>query len=557
MTEHKKNKVFVIGLDGATFEIINPMVQQGELPNIAKMIQGSSYGSLRSCTPDLSPPAWTSFMTGMHPGKHGILDFFGQEPGSYKLNFFNASFRREKPIWTLLSDAGKKVCVINVPLTFPPDKVNGIMISGMDTPALDSDFIYPSTLRQELEREIGAYIIEKPERNLNKNKIDKYVKSLFSVNQNRFNAARYLMKRYDWDLFVVVFESTDRVQHNFWKYMDPAHPEYNKKDNKRYGNVIFDAYKDIDYKTGELINNLPENSTLIILSDHGFGPLYKGVRLNKWFELNSYLTNIRSSKPSWEETLIEQSRRTKLIPKFLKRGLGRFMGLKDKKNDYKILAHLNMDKTRVYPIGGYGHLCINLKGRQPQGIVEPGKEYEELRDELIMKLKALKDPSNGNCVIDKILKREEAYSFFPENTPDILISWRRGYSFLGERELSLLGIRPEGDNLFTPHRWSGNHLPDGILLMRGKDIKADYKITGAEIVDIAPTILALLSEGILENMDGKVLREALEETFLVSNPIKYRRAAEAGVDKDSHEKAYSEEESKKIGEKLRNLGYIE
>ena len=549
-----KDRVFVLGLDGATFDIINPMIKQGQLPNIARIMQEGSYGFLKSCIPDLSSPAWTSFITGTHPGKHGILDFFGQLPGSYKLNFFNASFRRMKPIWTLLSEAGKKVCIINVPLTYPPDKVNGVMISGMDTPDIASDFIHPSSLREELDEKIGGYILEETERYIKKSEVDKYMKSLLNIAQNRFNVARYMMEKDDWDLFVVVFECTDRVQHNFWKYMDTVHPEYIQKDNKRYGNLISDVYKYMDYKIGELIRSLPGNSTFIILSDHGFGPLYKGVRLNKWLEINSCLCNIRAAKLSRKEVLIKELKR--MMPAFLKKRLKSLIGLKDKKREHKLLAHLDMSKTRVYPMGAYGHLCINLKGRQPHGIVEPGREYEELRDELIMKLKALKDPSTGTPVIDTLLKREEVYSVFPEGTPDILISWARGYSFIGERELSVYGIKPGADSLITPHRWSGNHRPDGILLIKGENIKTNYEIKGAEIVDIAPTILALLSEKIPENMDGKVLKDALIETFLNSNPIKYQKVIDTGKDKDFHEKGYSEEDSEKILEKLKNLGYI-
>lgn len=533
MVKDKKNKVFVVGLDGATFDIINPMIRKGQLPNIARIMNEGSYGSLKSCIPDLSPPAWTSFMTGTHPGKHGIFDFFGQSPGSYRLSFFNASSRKGKPIWTLLSEVGRKVCIINVPFTYPPDRVNGFMISGMDRPDVETDFTYPSSLRAELDREIGGYILEKAERNIKKGKIDRYIKSLFNITQNRFNAAKYLMERDDWDLFVVVFECIDRIQHNFWKYMDPGHPWYNEKDNKRYGNIIFDVYKDMDCKIGELTGNLPENSTLVILSDHGFGPLYKGVRLNKWLELNFYLSKIS-----------------------IRRIFKNLMGLKNKKKGLKMIAHLDMNKTKVYPMGSYGHLCINLKGRQPQGIVEPGKEYEELRNELIIKLKSLKDPATDAPVIETIFKREEVYSVFNENTPDILISWARGYSFIVEGTLGLLGIKSQEDSLFTMHRWSGNHRPDGILIIKGECIKANCEIKGAEIVDIAPTVLAILPEGIPNNMDGKVLQEILTETFLSSNPIKYREVVGTKENK-FHERAYTEKDSAKIGKKLRDLGYIE
>jgi len=559
MDDKNRNKVFAIGLDGATFNIINPMIAKGQLPNIANLMQTGCYGTLKSCTPEISPPAWSSFMTGMHPGRHGILDFFGHMPESYEMAFFNATSRKEKPIWTLLSELGKKVCVINVPLTYPPDKVNGIMISGMDTPSIDSDFIYPSSCRSELDEKVGGYVLEMAGRNIDKN-IDKYIESLSNITKNRFNVARYLMEKDDWDLFMVVFESADRAQHNFWKYIDPEHLGYTVQGNKKYGNVIFDIYKDLDAKLGELTNNLPDNSTIVVLSDHGFGPLYKGVRLNKWLESNSYSTfhplNFNSHMRLWKVSLIEQLK--SIMPKRLRKILSSLITSKAIKKGRilgDILAHFDMSKTKVYPVGAWGNLCINLKGRQPYGIVNPGKEYEDQRDEIIMKLKDLRDPATGTPVIDKIYKREEVYSIFPENTPDMLICWAKGYSFIGEREMKVIGIKADRNNLFTEHRWSGNHRPNGILIIKGKEIKEDYQTNGAEIVDVAPTILALLSVSIPDDMDGKVLKETISETFLNLNPIKYHKSVKTQL--ASTESAYSEEESEKIKKKLQELGYID
>jgi predicted AlkP superfamily phosphohydrolase/phosphomutase len=555
-TVSDKRRVVVIGVDGATLDIITPMLNKGLLPNFARLIESGSHGVLNSVVPDLSPAAWTSFMTGKHPGKHGVIDFFGQSPGSYHPVFFNAAYRKAKPIWSLLSDVGKKVCVVNVPLTYPPDKVNGIMVSGMDTPSIESDFVYPLSFREELDKCTGGYILEKAERNVGKN-IENYMQSLLRVNNIRFQAAKHLISKDDWDFFMIVFESTDRVQHNFWKFMDSEHPEYNHEVNQKYGNLIYDTYCDIDTKLGELTAEFPDDTILIIMSDHGCGPLYKGVRLTQWLQAQNYLKMKESSLIEIYKILVKEKIKS-LIKGGPLRKLLKFRTLKLPKGDASgILDHIQMGKTRIYPMGGYSNLCINLKGRQPLGIVEPGSEYESLRDEIISKLKKLKDPSNGKPVISNIWKREEIYDQFPENVPDILISWASGYSAVGEKELALLGIHPKKNTIFTKHRWSGNHLPNGVLFLKGEPIKKNYRLNHADIVDITPTILALLSVSIPDDMDGKPLTEVLTDSFLGKTPINWRKAETVKAEDDHPENFYTTEESHLIEQRLRDLGYME
>ncbi len=549
-----QGNVVVIGLDGATFEVIDPMIAQGELPNLAQLQQQGSYGILHSCIPDLSPPAWTSFMTGTHPGKHGILDFFGQSPDSYEIMFFNASFRKMKPVWTLLSERGKKVCVLNVPLTYPPDKVNGIMISGMDTPDMTSDFIYPASFRKELDEQIGGYRLENPVRNLRQEAIEEQIATLFTGSQNRFDAAKYLLTKENWDLFVMVFEGTDRAQHAFWKYADPQHPDYNDQEAAKYGRVIADTYKDLDAKLGELRRLLPTDTTLIVVSDHGFGPLYTGVMIGKWLEDQGYLSG-KTPEHSWKSLVMETA--SKVIPGAVKQQLKTVLGFQNApKKTPLFFAHLDMEATRVYPIGGHGHLCINLKGRQPAGIVEPGQEYEELRDELIARIQELTDPVTGTGVIKRAYKREEVYSEYPETTPDIILTWAKGYYAVDPMTQAADAAQTAENELFTRHRWSGIHRPEGIVMAAGRPIKPHVQIEGAQIIDIAPTILSLLFEEIPDTMDGKVLTDLMTETFVKSLPVQYDRVQDNSLADSSPEQAFSEDESEKICDRLRKLGYL-
>ncbi|KJR40921.1 type I phosphodiesterase/nucleotide pyrophosphatase [Candidatus Magnetoovum chiemensis] len=551
-------KMMIIGLDGATYDIINPLIEAGELPNLAKLMEKGSAGTLNSTNPDLSACAWTSFMTGKHPGKHAILDFFAQKPRLYDTFMYNASYRQGRPLWTILGQKNKRVCVVNVPMTYPPDAVNGVMISGMDTPDIKSDFIYPSSLREELDKNIGGYMLERTHRNITKNIIGKQIKHIFEVSQNRFNAVKYIMQTQQWDFFAVVFEATDRSQHNFWKFMDPKHPDYNSEDYEKYGSVIKDVYKDMDSKVGELISMLPDECTTIVMSDHGFGPIYKSFRLNTWLENNNYLSFKEPFKTSLSETIKIKAKR--LLPESLKTSLKaivpKSIAPKSEAAAFDYLKNIDMSRSKVYTMGGYGHVCINLKGRQPMGIVEQ-QDYDNLRNELIEKLLSLKDPETGQNIIYSAQKRENLYSVFPDNTPDIIIKWADCYTYIGDVELSVLEIKSKKDELFTIHRWSGNHRLNGIVMFDGRNIKKGEKLPTAQIIDIAPTVLYLMGTPVPDDMDGKVITSAIDEQFLKDNPIKYEKASDDNDKPSSTQTPYTYDENEDVVNRLRDLGYIE
>lgn len=550
-----KRRIFVFGMDGATFDVMEPMMARGELPHLSALMQRGSHGPLMSCTPDLSPPAWTSFMTGKHPGKHGILDFFTNAPRSYEIILLNASHRRGQPVWNLLSQVDKRVCVLNVPCTFPPDRVNGVMISGLDTPDIDSPFIHPPAFRQELFDKVGDYLLEKPERNLPDNALKHYLSEIRAVNDNRFNVTRYLLKKEEWDLFVIVFETTDRMQHAFWRFRDPRHPGYSVAGNRKFGTVVEDAYRELDSQIGALLPLLPEGSTVLIMSDHGFGPLYKGARVAFWLERQDILAYERQNGREPPPGMLLKQQIKNMLPKSLKRGLRKLLPLPpvDLQDEMPKLDNLDFARTRAFPMGAGGHLVINVRGRQPQGIVEPGAEYEALRDELIRRILEWRDPENGQAVVIRAQRREEVYDTFQENTPDIILTWQPGYFSIGEGEMAQLGIRADKESLFSPHRWSGNHLPNGIFILAGPDVKAGQRLMDAQITDIAPTIMALMEQGVPDDMDGKVLTAALEEEFLAAHPPV--RVAPSAV-ADELKPSYSDEDQKKVAERLRGLGYL-
>ena len=274
--------------------------------------------------------------------------------------------------------------------------------------------------------------------------------------------------------------------------------------------------------------------------------------MEKWLADKDLLVSTRSFKPTMAGVAKEKLKR--VLPLFMKDALKSLLPKKVTQDTTLNLNHLDMTRTKVFTVGGYGQLIINLKGRQPNGIVESGREYDELCGQLIESLKELRDPDSGEKIIADAQMRDDVYSEYQENTPDIIVRWARGYYHIGERELQFLGIKVRGDQLFTPHRWSGNHQPDGIFVLSGRNVRSAGMIQGARIIDLAPTILALLGVGIPKDMDGIALLTTISEDFLATNEMSYCEASDEDV---RTEKVYSEEERQKVSERLRDLGYLE
>lgn len=197
-----KSKVFIIGLDGATFDIIYPMIEKAQLPTISRLMKTGTHGVLKSTIPDLSPVAWTSMITGKKPGSHAIFDFISRQPDSYKFAPTRGCDRKVQPIWSILSDNGKQVGVINVTMSYPPEEVNGFIISGLDSPRLNENITYPPSLYNEIKEKLGEYILVNPYALTTR---EKHLKGMFEMIDNRLATTKYLMERYEWDFFYGCF----------------------------------------------------------------------------------------------------------------------------------------------------------------------------------------------------------------------------------------------------------------------------------------------------------------------------------------------------------------
>ena len=563
----KKNspKYMVIGLDGATFDIIDPLIEQGRLPNLQSIIERGVRGNLESTIPPLSPVAWTSFMTGANPGKHGIFDFIGRKPGSYQFQVINAASRKIEAFWKVISNTGKKVGVVNVPMTYPADKVNGFMIAGLDSPSVKSKFTFePPELYDEIMKEIGDYTINQDIVINSKPDNPRYFKGILDMIDNQSAAVKYLISTRELDLFVYVCTATDYIQHGSWKYIDKKHPEYREDLNGKFGNHIYDIYEKMDKFIGEILEQTDPSTNIFLMSDHGQGPLYKFLSLNDWLRQEGHF----HLNPGYQKSIKYWS--IKLLRKladniFLNIGMnteresvqkimGRIRGKITSISSSYYMNSIDWNKTTAFCEGSYPAIYINLKDKYPDGQVKQGAEYEKLRDDIVSKLKDLKDPQTNEKIVDAVYKTDEIYSSEVKgDPPDLICALKDGYHGGGKAEQLYLGL--DENELFSTHRWSGQHRMNGIFVAAGPDIVRKQLISDAQIIDIAPTILYLMGLPIPKSMDGKVLEDIIQKDFLSTHKKNFSDDSVQDRPTDD-ELISSDEELKLVKQRLQDLGYL-
>jgi predicted AlkP superfamily phosphohydrolase/phosphomutase len=546
-------KVFVVGLDGATWDVIAPWAEEGRLPTLARLLREGAHGDLTTVIPPMTAPAWTSFMTGVNPGKHGIIDFVQRREGSYAIAPVNASHRRARSLWDIAGAAGRTVGAINVPITYPPEPVNGFLVSGLLTPDR-AVYTYPPDLADELDRAVSGYRIHmKP--TYSRGNLDEFLDDLPVMTRKQVDATRYLIGSREWDLLSLVLRSPDGVQHAACHATDPTHPLYTRQHAERYGSAILDVYRQIDAHLAELLDLLGSDTTLVLMSDHGYGPLHQFIYVNNWLMRWGLLRVRRAplSRLRWLAFRLGLSP-VELYDVLLRLGLGSLKGAVTKGKNRGLLASLFLSfadvdwaRTTAYAVGNGGQIFVNLRGREPQGIVEPGADYERVVSQVIDLLGEMADPGTGERIELDVYRRDELYAGKHVHLlPDIV--------FL-PRDLKRMpfGEYEFGSNKLIGPSWSisGTHRMNGIVALWGPGVRPGTKLHGAQIVDLAPTILALLDVEIPGGMDGRVLSEAFEEGVLAP---RWGDADPAGADGD--QVRFTEQEEAEIAARLRGLGYV-
>jgi len=564
-------RVVILGLDGGCLGLLKNWADQGLLPNFQEFLEKGVSGPLTSIIPPITAAAWTSFMTGKNPGKHGLYDFMEPSRASYEMRFTNARSRRSISIWQMLNDAGLQVGVFNVPMTFPPDPVDGFMISGMDTPLATSDFIHPPALRQELERVFGKVVIEP--RHLGFIKTDQQraqlLEEIKAQETQRTDMFFYLLAKHPVDVAMLVYRATDIVQHFFWHYQDQSHYWHKKMSDHPFASAILEVYQHLDQELGRVLKTLPAGTTYLIMSDHGFGGTGKA-----WFHPNSllrqkgYLT-LKPDQKKWGGVFwnslfsyADQFLRSRLTPEQKSRLAHYLPGLRrrfeDSASGYSLIDWPHTKAFANETSALVPGIWINLKGRFPEGIVEPGPEYQALVANLKAELTSLR--WDGRPLIAGVYHKDEVYSGpYLDQAPDLILNWwqEASYvckaSFAGGKESPVV----ENDPGYSPTRseWSGTHRLDGLVLLKSPYFRQGVALEKSHILDLAPTILYLLGLPVPEDFDGQVLREAFAADFLEAHPLVSQKGSEEI--RPLQEQTYTEEEAETISAKLKELGYLD
>ena len=454
----------LIGLDCAAPELVFDRWLD-DLPNLKSLYRNGVHGLLRSCDPPITVPAWSVMMSSKSPGRLGVYGFRNRADHSYnRYSIANSLAIKEDRLWDILSRSGKRSIVIGVPGTYPPRPLNGLLIGDFLTPDTSCDYTHPPELKDEIVRVVGEYVLDVRDfRSGNKNKI---LADIYEMTRKRFQVARHLLAKEDWDFFMMVEMGVDRIHHAFWDDMDPAHRFY--QPGNQFENAIHDYYLEVDDEIGKLLAFADETTAVLVVSDHGAKRMDGGICVNEWLIANGYLS--LTEKPASPVPLSK--------------------------------AKVDWSRTKAWGDGGYyARVFLNVAGREPNGTVAP-EDYEKVREELAAGLKAIPG-ENGQKIGTQVFRPEELYKEVRGVAPDLIV-------YFGDLYWRSVGTIGDG-NIHTFKNDTGpdgaNHAENGIFLFQpaGDGIPGGRQIKGLRITDIAPTILQLFGLPVPQGMEGTAL----------------------------------------------------
>lgn len=545
-------RIIVIGWDGVPPSLAFEMAKKGELPEVAKLMAEGCAGPLLSTIPPLTAPAWATFFTGKNPGKHGMYDFLAPPRYGYIRGVCDLSYLKATTLWQYLSQQQISVGSLNLPLTFPPDKVNGYMIPGMLTPEWKRQNVFPPTLWDELDKVASGYRIDMDSENYIEGRELAMLSDLSQLTDNFNKALFYLLEKHPVDLFVGIFTGIDRIMHFLWEYMDESHPLHDDKAPVELRHAITDHLKLLDATLGRIRAQMRDQDVLMLLSDHGFGPALRDFDLARFLYEKGYLVFKPGYGPGETGEQTETGRAFDLVKKIDFLGLRKLLprGLRNKGREAiikgtSLVNRIDWEKTTVYPGTATQYaVYINTKGREPEGIVEKGKEYNDLRERLTTDLLAIEDETGGK-LMDRVILREDAYAG-PElpDAPDVYVPlWEKGIRIVEFSDDPL--VRPS-------RRRSGEHRREGILVLAGGGILPGGSLQGARMADIFPTLAYLLGAKIPDDLDGEVLSGIFPNGRMSADPPQFMTATVRDGSEGKRDPLKDEE----IKERLKGMGYL-
>lgn len=532
-------KAVVIGLDGAAWHLLDPLFEQGVMPRLQALREKGAWGTLKSTVPTYTPPAWTSAATGVNPGRHGIYGFIeGHAQDEHEL--VHSGKIKAPTIWEIANAQGARAGIYNLPLTYPPRELDGWMVSGMMTPGYGEQqrgFVYPPDREKQILEWAPGYVVD-VSANYEQDWRDAALcdRALISI-QQREKVLSGLLELDPPEVVFSVMEAPDRLQHVYYRYMDPSDELYSSPEGERLRPSVAKCFEAMDRIVGLLEDYAGPDGGIVVCSDHGFTAWEVSVHLNALLAEWGYL----KLKPSARAMQTEAAR--KLVP-LAKRFLPRKVAREAKGRTF---AAVDWSKTRAFasPIPQQG-VFVNLKGREQHGIVDPS-ELEALKDDLVARFTALQAP-DGRPATDRVYRSQDVFHGDAlKGAPDVL-PVLRDHRF--ELDDELFHTNPFTDLRHLPR---GVHHPDGIVIVAGPGVGAGATISGT-VMDVTPTVLYQAGLDVPEGLDGKVLTEAFDKSHLEDHPV--GTTSPLSSDREEEASPYSAEEEAIIEESLRGLGYL-
>ncbi len=523
-------RLIVIGLDGADWNIISPLVEQGALPNLQRLIRDGCRGELQSTFPPHTPCAWSTIFTGVNPGKHGLFTFHTIVPGTYTWQLTRSSDRKVRALWEIANDHGLRVGAVNVPMTWPAEQIDGYMVSGMiGAPAVTPNAFWPRDIRDEVLGVVPDLSMEIVARRDGHYRVDKMQRTM----DRRLALIRELLTTRPVDLFIAVITYTDAVQHHW--LADPSIRPANADE------VLRDTYVRADRLLGEITQLAGDDTDLLVLSDHGSGPV------NLYMNLPRLLEDLG---------LIDRVSEVAFFLNRLRRGIARRLrtpGAAPRGIISPITRDLRWERSRVYSMITHLSLRLNLAGREPKGII-PADGAEQALEEIVQTLREVRTSKAPWAHFD-VRTREELFDGeWAHLMPDLCAMTTDGQTLTLPPRPYLRSqpafLTPEEAVAVDPDIVRGTHRLEGILLGTGPSFKAGAEVVGASLQDITPTLLQVLGLAVPSYMDGRPLADMLRDGDVSVT-------AEASAERsDVSEDGYSEDEATLVENRLKDLGYM-
>jgi predicted AlkP superfamily phosphohydrolase/phosphomutase len=525
-------RLLILGWDSATFDVIDPLIEEGRLPALASLIARGFRAPLRSTWPPMTDCAWTSAFTGCNPAKHGIFGSWYRAPGAYECRYFSSRDVRAPALWELAE--GIPFLVWNVPMTFPPQAIEGAMVAGYGAPQ-GSRFCTPAPLQDGLAQrwDLDDLVDRAPYRSL-----DRYLEELLSGLRAQAQALPWAIRETGAESAISVWPHVDRAQHFFWQFRNTRHP---------LAGAVDRVYEEMDRTTGALLDAFPDADVLVV-SDHGAGPLHGDVNIGAWLARNDYArygaTTRSSLSTAWRLPPAARRVAKRLAPGLARRAMQETLS--------QGLGPFDWSQTRAF-LGVNGDLWINQEGREQHGTV-PAAAAPALAEEIRDRVLELRDPTSGAPLFAGVHRRDDIYSGPAVGlAPDLMLdAWSAGFRVAPGRKASEEVVVTPSPLAGVDTAWSSDHRPLGIFVAAGSRISGG-RADELGLYDVCPTALALLEKEVPAGLDGRPATEALTDSFLEAHPLRHSAAAVA----PSPEPAYSDAEAAAVAKHLKELGYIE